>query len=162
MSFPPRLVEPNLPRLVLDTNVVLDLFFFRDPKCDALAGALAAGHVAWLASDEMQAELEHVLERSLRGTGRGDAASVRDAWRRWVQRVEPEPVPMPMSSTLRCTDGDDQKFIDLALQVRAQALLSADRAVLRLARRAAAQGLCIATARDWRPPLPGDARAVAA
>ena len=56
--------------------------------------------------------------------------------------------------TLRCSDIDDQKFIDLAVAARAVALLSADRAVLRLARRASAWGLAITTVERWRPELP--------
>ena len=55
---------------------------------------------------------------------------------------------------MRCTDADDQKFIDLALGARAVALLSADRAVLRLARRAAAFGLVITTVAGWRLDTP--------
>jgi len=37
----------------------------------------------------------------------------------------------------RCSDPDDQKFIDLAGAVRAQGLVSKDRAVLKLRRRCA-------------------------
>jgi predicted nucleic acid-binding protein len=49
---------------------------------------------------------------------------------------------------LRCTDPDDQKFIDAAI-VSAQWLISRDRAVLKLARRAAALGLRIVTPERW-------------
>ena len=52
---------------------------------------------------------------------------------------------------LRCTDADDQMFIDLAVSHRARWLLSRDRAVLKLARRAAKQGVLIMPPEAWVP-----------
>jgi predicted nucleic acid-binding protein len=71
--------------------------------------------------------------------------------------VEETPAVAPFG--MRCTDADDQKFIDLALAERAVALLSADRAVLRLARRASAWGLAITRASAWLVPPPESAPA---
>ena len=48
---------------------------------------------------------------------------------------------------LQCRDPDDQMFIDLALAQRARWLLTRDRALLALARPAAAYGLEIAAPR---------------
>ena len=98
-------------------------------------------------------EIEHVLARGSLGDRWPDgAASVRDGWQRWAKMVEADAPAAP--AALRCSDVDDQKFIDLAISVRAVALLSADRAVLRVARRAIAWGLAITTIADWRigPP----------
>ena len=50
---------------------------------------------------------------------------------------------------LRCSDPDDQQFIDLAIARRAHALLTRDRAVLRLAPRARRFGVLIATPEAW-------------
>ncbi|MBX3622048.1 MAG: PIN domain-containing protein [Rhizobacter sp.] len=49
---------------------------------------------------------------------------------------------------LRCTDPDDQKFIDLAV-ANARWLVSRDRAVLKLARRAALFGLQVVSPDRW-------------
>ena len=133
--------------LVLDTNVVLDLFYFQDRRCDALATELAEGRCRWIASAAMRDETLHVMTRGLRGEWPGNASTVTAAWERWATIVEPDGRPPP--SVMRCTDADDQKFIDLALQVGASALLSADRAVLRLARHCRAHGLEIATIEKW-------------
>ena len=138
--------------LILDTNVVLDWLYFRDPRCDALARTIASGQARWLASGAMRDELAHVLGRGVRAVGEhaGDAAAVLAGWRRWATPVEPDGSAVPPG--LRCTDADDQKFIDLALQVGASALLSRDRAVLKVARRAALHGLRIAPVERWRAP----------
>jgi predicted nucleic acid-binding protein len=51
---------------------------------------------------------------------------------------------------LRCTDPDDQMFVDLALEAGARWLVSRDRAVLRLARPALPLGLAIVAPERWR------------
>ena len=133
--------------LVLDTNVVLDLFYFRDRRCDALAAALSAGRCQWVATEAMRDEIDHVVARGLHGDWPGSAATVQDAWRRWATMARAE--TPPPRARMRCTDPDDQKFIDLALQIGASALLSADRAVLRLARHGRLLGLEITTVERW-------------
>lgn len=133
--------------LILDTNVVLDLFYFQDRRCAVLAAALADARCRWIASAAMRDEIEHVLARGLRGVWPGNASTVTAAWARCAAIVEADGRPAPPG--LRCTDADDQKFIDLALQVRACALLSADRAVLRLARHGRVHGLEISTVERW-------------
>ena len=143
-----RRVEP--PSLVLDTNIVLDWLLFDDPHCTTLADALAAGQARWLASATMRDELDHVLARGIASGRARDGAAVIAGWERWAVIVEPGDQPSPRD--LLCSDGDDQKFIDLALQVGASALLSRDRALLKLARRAALRGLAIVSATEWQRP----------
>lgn len=134
-------------RLVLDTNIVLDWLYFADPRCAALAQAVESGEARWLACAAMRDELAHVLARGVRIQRPGDSAAVWAGWQRWCEVVEPVGHPVPPS--LRCTDPDDQKFIDFALHTGAAVLLSRDRAVLKLARRAALHGLRIETAASW-------------
>ena len=157
------LVRPSfpIPRLVLDTNVVLDWLHFGDPSCRALGGAVESGRVHWIATAAMRQELESVLSRGIPGRWPIDLPGVLRTWDRWVidaQRLDASTGPGKLGSRsapfLRCQDVDDQKFIDLALAVGASVLLSRDRAVLRVTRRAAAHGLRILTAADWQPDLP--------
>ena len=82
-----------------------------------------------------------MLGRGIASPRAGDPERVRAGWERWAIVVEATGFRSPPG--LRCTDADDQKFIDLALHFGAAALLSRDRAVLRLARRAATLGLSI-------------------
>ena len=141
------------PCIVLDTNVVLDWLYFRDLRCAALADAIAGHRVRWIASAPMRDEIEHVLERGSLGTRWPDGpATVREGWQRWATMVEATARAAPLA--MRCTDADDQKFIDLALGARAVALLSADRAVLRLARRAARSGWRSRRSQRWTTAAP--------
>ena len=136
-----------MPLLVLDTNVVLDWLYFADPGCAALAQAIESRRMRWAASAAMRDELAHVLERGVRVQRPGDSAAVWAGWQRWCEPVEPRIHAVP--SGLRCTDPDDQKFVDFAVQTGAASLLTRDRAVLALARRATPHGLRIETATAW-------------
>ena len=138
---PPQLV-------VLDTNVVLDALLFRDPDCALLNDELDAARLHWAASKAMRIELKQVLERPAFNTWRSREAAL---WARWAEACHPlEPGPLTGAALrLRCTDHDDQIFIDLALSRGARWLLSRDRAVLKLAKRARALGLGILTPAAW-------------
>jgi uncharacterized protein len=145
LATPPRR-EPRAA--VLDTNVVLDWLAFADPVCSALASAIDASDLRWTATPDMRSELEHVLTREPFYSMLGDGSELLAAWDRWAKTVVP--MPLVTSPALRCTDPDDQKFIDLALQLGPGTLLiSRDRAVLRLARAAAARGIEIVSIADW-------------
>ena len=133
---------------MLDTNVVLDWLVFRNPVCAPLAQGLADGHLLWLATPEMRNELSHVLARGVAAAWGPDHGAVWSAWERHAMEV-PAVVASGAMSRLRCTDTDDQKFIDLALSHPARWLLSRDRAVLKLARRSRAFGLDIVTPDAW-------------
>ena len=57
--------------------------------------------------------------------------------------------PLGAVERLRSTDPHDQMFIDLAVARRAHALLTRDRALLRLASRARRVGVLVATPEAW-------------
>jgi uncharacterized protein len=147
--------------LVLDTNAVLDWLVFRDPRCAALAQALESRAVQWLATPAMRAELMAVAARlgCTRGGAHAEAASeAADAgWARWAQ-VVPEAPALPPAQALRCSDASDQKFIDLAMGLRTRWLVSHDRAVLRLRKRALAAGVTILSPPQWPGPAAAPAR----
>ena len=146
------MVAPSPPVIVLDTNVVLDWLVFSDPSADAWAAAISRKQLRWVATAAMRGELVDVLHRGL-AAARG--ADIVEVLRTWDACVEPraEPPLQPQATALNCTDPDDQKFLDLALATRARWLLSRDRAVLRLARRAALRGTTISVPEAWVPAV---------
>ena len=125
--------------IVIDTNIVLDLFVFGDPATASLRQQPDAGERGWVATQPMRDELERVLAYPQIVTrmdfyGRS-AAEVLGHFDRLVRRVEVAP-----KTTATCKDADDQKFIDLAVAHGAR-LLSKDRAVLCMKKRLLALGV---------------------
>jgi len=132
------------PQAVLDTNVVLDCFVFGNAGCQPVLRALERGLLRPVATAQMRGELEHVLSRGLGERWPADAQAILTRWDRLV-RLLPEPPP----SRLNCTDADDQKFIDLAVAHHVPWLLTRDRALLRLARRARLLGVEVVVPERW-------------
>lgn len=129
---------------VLDTNVVLDLLVFADPSTQGLRAALDAGRLRWIATASMRDELVRVLDypllqRQLAARGGDPQGVLRHFDGGAAIRCAPEP------AAVRCADGDDQKFVDLAV-AHGALLLSRDHEVLRLRRRLALLGVEVASA----------------
>lgn len=134
------------PIVVLDTNIVLDWLLFEDASVATLACAVEAGQLRWIATASMRLEAERVLTRAAFARWRPDIARCLARWDSAAETLaDPEPAP----ASLRCTDPDDQKFVDLAVAHRAQWLITRDRALLRLARRGRERGLTIRPAAGW-------------
>lgn len=133
-----------IPNLVLDTNAVLDWLVFEHPASLPIAEAIALMRVRWIVNAAVRGELAHVLERGVVDRWRPDLSRLWDAWERHATPLE-QACPSPAHRRPQCTDPDDQKFIDLALDHGARWLITRDRAVLKLARRTRALGLAIVT-----------------
>lgn len=147
----PKLSQIPLPAMVLDTNVVIDWLLFDDPSSCSLAAAIARRQVKWIATAAMRDELADVMERGLATKCGVEPVTVLARWDRLVEQLG-GPAPLQTELALRCSDPDDQKFIDLALNEGAHWLLSRDHAVLKLKRPAAVHGLTISLPGDWRLP----------
>lgn len=140
-----QVVPSVVPVVVIDTNVVLDMFVFRDPRVQGLMDDLAMGRQRWIATQRMRDELErvlhypHVLQRlQAAADSQANALSVeavlaqRDAW---AQLVDVAP-----KAPYTCKDPDDQCFIDLAV-AHTCPLWSKDKAVLKMRKRLAGLGV---------------------
>lgn len=124
---------------VLDTNIVLDLFLFRDTETQALSEALSRSKLVWLATAAMREELARVLtypkiakRMAFYALAADDILKKFDAGSRIVD--------VPIKANATCKDPDDQKFIDLAI-AHGALLLSKDQAVLCMAKRLRALGV---------------------
>ena len=138
---------PSSALVVLDTNVVLDLWLFGDARCVPLRQALEAGALTALATAPMLAELADVLQRPFTQGWAVPPALALTTLQARARLVAPPPPAGPAAP--QCTDPDDQKFIDLAWHWPATWLVSRDRAVLRLAKPARARDLRIVTPECW-------------
>ena len=120
-------------RVVLDTNVLVSLWIFADSRYAPLRTALEDGRWLALANDASLGEFERVLGYPQFAV---DLERQRAALAEYRNRIEAVPTPAGEPESLpRCKDRDDQKFLELARDGRAQWLVTADRALLVLARR---------------------------
>jgi putative PIN family toxin of toxin-antitoxin system len=136
---------PNL--LVIDTNVLLDLFVFRDPRWNGLLDALRSGAIQGVTRADCRQEWLYVLHYPhlpLDDQKRQAAAAEFDSLI-GICDVAARPTPLPV-----CSDRDDQKFLELARDAQAAALVTKDKALLKLAKRTAKAGMFrILTPQAW-------------
>jgi putative PIN family toxin of toxin-antitoxin system len=138
--------------VVIDTNVILDMFLYTDPRVSALVAALNSGELQWLATRVMREELARVLQyehlqkrlvgktsAEVASTDQGSATArallILDKMDQQAHLVEVAP-----RASYVCKDVDDQKFIDLA-QAHRSMLISKDKAVLSMKNRMARVGV---------------------
>ncbi len=136
-----------MDRIVLDTNVLLDWLVFDEPSVRALCQAVEHGQVEWLHCPAMHVEFEHMVRHTSLARWEPNVDRCLGTLTRLGRCVDAPATGHRV--TLRCTDADDQVFVDLALAHRARWLVSRDRAVLKLARRARLLGLQVLTPQAW-------------
>ena len=125
-------------RVVLDTNVLLDLWLFDDPRVRGLREAIESGRLQAARSADCDAEFAEVLKRPQFGL---DPADCDRILARWAESSAPIAAVRP--APWLCADPDDQKFLDAAVSGEAHWLLTRDKALLALAGRTASSGLRI-------------------
>lgn len=126
-------------RVVFDTNVLLSLFVFVDSRFAPLLDEVDAGR--WLAysSPACAEEFRRVLAYPMFALS---SERQEEARLGWEQRYRLAAQPAAGAVALpRCADRDDQKFLELARDAGADWLVTADKALLRLARRDKLRGL---------------------
>lgn len=134
----PALITPSQLPVVIDTNVCLDLFVFRDPRWAPLLAALESGAVEAVTRADCRDEYLHVLHYPhlpLDDTSRAEAASRFDALIR-VVAPDSRAIRLPV-----CTDRDDQKFLEIARDAGAAILVTKDKALLKLGKKTVRENL---------------------
>ncbi len=123
--------------MVFDTNVLLSLWVFidspRGSQFATLRHRVDAGHLRALSRPDCLAEFERVLgypEFKLDSRTRQAALDDYAARIELVATTADGELMLP-----RCSDRDDQKFLELAHHGAAQFLVTSDKALLKLARR---------------------------
>lgn len=135
-------------RIVIDTNVCLDLFLFEDPRCTTLMAALKEGTVEAVTCTDCRNEWLRILDYPnlrLDETLKSNCAIKFDAHIKYLTppRID---TPLPL-----CRDPDDQKFLELARDAKATILITKDKALLKLARKTRQAGLfAICKPENWQ------------
>jgi putative PIN family toxin of toxin-antitoxin system len=121
------------PRLVLDTNVILDLLVFKDHSAEPIRLLLDAKQVDAVRSEASMLELIDVIQRPIFKLSREEQDIILQAWESVTRLLENTAIK---AAPFTCRDPDDQVFIDMAYSLRPALLLSKDLRVLELRSRA--------------------------
>lgn len=130
----PTPLPAGLP-VVLDTNAVLSLWMFEDPALARLRAAIEGGAFTLFTRDDCLGELARVLAYSQFKQTPERQAEIAAAYRARCTLVPASEAPA--CELPACLDRDDQKFLELARDSGARALVTRDKLVLKLGRRPA-------------------------
>jgi uncharacterized protein len=120
-------------RLVIDTNVLVSALIFKDSRHLPLREGWTDRRVTPLLSIATYRELKKVLGYRMFDIDDdciAEAIAALGPFIEWVDIDESRAATLP-----KCSDRDDQKFLDVALCGNADALVTYDKALLKLRRR---------------------------
>lgn len=132
-TYPLETPLPHGLPVVLDTNVVLSLWMFEDPALVRLRAAVESGALRPISREDCLGELARVLAYPQFAQSPERQAEIAATYRARCTLVEP--VAPPACELPNCLDRDDQKFLELARDSSARALLTRDKLVLKLGKR---------------------------
>jgi len=126
--------------VILDTNVLLDLFVFNDVKAIHLKAALLDQKLIGFANSQTLDEFAEVISRPLFALDDVTQSAILTQWQGLAQIVENSQLSR---APWLCHDPDDQVFIDLAYHLKPSILFSKDLELLKMASRAAKEHILI-------------------
>ncbi|MEH6435550.1 putative toxin-antitoxin system toxin component, PIN family [Massilia sp. DD77] len=124
--------------IVIDTNVLLDLFVFHDPRWAGLLAALESGEVEAVTRADCRDEYLAVLRYPHLPLDEATRAQAAARFDTLLRVVAPDAVHVRLPV---CTDRDDQKFLELARDSGAGVLITKDKALLKLGRKTVREGM---------------------
>ncbi len=126
--------------VILDTNVVLDLLVFQDPRTDRLRHSLQQQEIHFIYSPEIFLEYRNVIARPQFAQSLAQQQRILATWQELACLM-----PSPPSCNFCCADQNDQMFIDLAYYYRPCMLLSKDIKIIQMHKRMHMEGVEIQT-----------------
>jgi putative PIN family toxin of toxin-antitoxin system len=121
-------------RVVLDTNVLVSLYVFADSRFAPLRARIESGEWQAVTNDACFGEFRRVLGYPLFALTEARQQEALNAYAASTL-YHRDSAPAAATALPRCKDRDDQKFLELARDSGAGWLVTADKALLRLARR---------------------------
>lgn len=126
-------------RVVFDTNVLLSLWVFEDSRFAPLRACIDRGDWLALTDEHCLAEFRRVLGYAQFDLDSETQSRIYAEYSAVAQAGhEPRTFLRPLP---RCSDRDDQKFLELARNASADWLVTGDKALLKMARRDKLAGL---------------------
>ncbi len=107
-------------KVVVDTNVVIFALLHPARSCGQILNQILDGHITWLITPSILSEYKEVCLRP--------ELPISDFHRKWLFEVWNNlpllPTPPYNCSSVKCSDIDDQKFLDAAIYYRASFLIT--------------------------------------
>lgn len=126
--------------IILDTNILLDIFVFEDARANELRNALLKQQIKAYSSKATVEELVDVISRPLFSLEDKKQVGIVQQWQVLSQSMDDLSLE---AAPWKCHDPDDQIFLDIAFTLRPSILISKDKEVLRLANQAAKEDILI-------------------
>jgi putative PIN family toxin of toxin-antitoxin system len=114
------------PRVVLDTNILLDLFYFKDKSVAYLFECLKTEKVQGFTCELIWEEFAEVLARK---PFNQTVEEVNLIWSNY-QHLFKWQAPQRNNSGIKCSDPDDQIFVELAVELAPCSLITKDKDLL--------------------------------
>ena len=130
------------PVAVIDTNVLLDFWFWEDKTAAPVKDALYYDRFWAVRSDDTVDELADVIRRPQFELTVANQCEILRLWHSLSFGIT---IPADFTTTLRCKDRDDVKFLRLADFVKADFVVTKDKAVLKAGKRAKRNGTVVLT-----------------
>ena len=128
------------PIVVLDTNILLDIFVFDDQRAHPLRGALTKKTIDAVATAQTIEEFQDVISRPQFDLSLEQQKEIDLQWQTWSRILDDVSIEV---APWKCKDRDDQVFINLAYSLRPAILISKDKLVLKIAKRAIKENVVI-------------------
>jgi putative PIN family toxin of toxin-antitoxin system len=116
------------PNVVLDTNILLDLFYFKDKSVQNLHDCLKNQQIHAYTCEAIWGEFEEVLARKPFNQGLEEILRIRNEY----QGLFSWQAPLKNTSRIKCCDPDDQIFVELSVELAPCLLITKDKDLLRL------------------------------
>jgi uncharacterized protein len=124
------------PRVVLDTNILLDLFYFKDKSVEYLYKCLKNQAIEAYTCENIWDEFTEVLMRKPFLQSTEAVNLLRNTYQDLLIWRAPSP-----SATIKCSDPDDQIFIDMAIELAPSLIITKDNDLLKIRKRLFTHGV---------------------
>tara|TARA_A100001015_G_C15034634_1_gene735350 strand:+ start:1336 stop:1791 length:456 start_codon:yes stop_codon:yes gene_type:complete len=128
------MININNNKIVLDTNVSLDLFIFKNKKLFKILDLLEKKIITSITCDRCRSEFIYVLNYKKLNLNFNEKISALNQFDKvnliYKNHISKNNLCLPL-----CNDSDDQKFIELTYNSNSSFLISKDKAILKLAKK---------------------------
>lgn len=125
-------------KVVIDTNVCLDLFAFNDPRWIEISNQLKSGGIIAVTKKECREEWLAVLHYPHLPVNDENRHQIENIYDQYIQCEDQTSLPIRLPI---CTDQDDQKFLEISRDAKVDVLITKDKALLKLAKKLQKIGL---------------------